>query len=73
VAVAAVRRHLVVVQQTIEDRRRHLIAAGEAFSAGDHLDPVLRRAVGADPHAALLVAAGDQLEGQGPAWGSSGG
>ena len=67
VAVAADRYDMAVVQQPIEDRRRHhLVAVGEAFSEGVHLIPLLHGAAGADQDAALLVAAGDQLEEQVP-------
>ena len=55
VAVAADRHHVAVVQQAIEDRRRHHLIA-------EHLVRLLDRSVGADQHAALLIAAGDQLE-----------
>ena len=50
---------MAVVHQSIEDRRRHHLIA-------KHLVPFLHRAVGADKHTALLVAAGDQLEEQVP-------
>ena len=50
----------------------HLIAVGAAFSEGVHLVPFLHRAVGADQHTALLVAAGDQLEEQVPRLGFEG-
>jgi isopentenyl phosphate kinase len=48
---------MAVVQQAIENRRRHHLVA-------EHLPPLLDGAVGADQHTALLVASGDQLEEQ---------
>ena len=50
---------MAVVHQSIEDRRCHHLIA-------EHLVPFLHRAVGADQHTALFVAAGDQLEEQVP-------
>ena len=50
---------MAVVQQPIKDCGGHHLVA-------EHLVPLLHGAVGADQHAALLVAEGDQLEEQVP-------
>jgi hypothetical protein len=50
---------MAVVQQPREKRGSHHLIA-------EHLVPFLNRAVGADQHAGLLVAPGDQLEEQVP-------
>ncbi len=52
---------MAVVQQPIKDRGRHHLIAKD-------LIPFFDGAIGADQHAALLVAAGDQLEKQVPSF-----